>query len=90
MDSTSAWEKASLLVFDARGYKIATQSAAEDEYMNFSLGDMVRMVELLVGGDAVKIEVTLSQWRSVIAIPNLSLHFWLFQFLLNTYNRLAG
>ena len=53
MDSTSAWEKASLLVFDARGYKIATQSAAEDEYMIFSLGDMVRMVELLVGGDAV-------------------------------------
>jgi hypothetical protein len=37
-----------------------------------------------------KIEVTLSQWRSVIAIPNLSLHVWLFQFLLDTYNPLAG
>jgi hypothetical protein len=30
-----------------------------------------------------KIEVTLSQWRSVIAIPNLSLHFGLFHLVVS-------
>ena len=41
-------------------------------------------------GVGAKIEVNLSQWRSVIAISNLSLHFELVPLLLKPYNPLAS
>jgi hypothetical protein len=38
---------------------------------------------------SIRIEVTLSQWRSVIDIPNLSFHFGLFKLLFKTLTILS-